>query len=166
MALLFAIVAILIVCFGFVVFRGAPYVPTRRKQIMQAFDELYAVSKKDVVVDLGSGDGALLREAARRGARAFGYELNPILSVLSKLISKDKKITIKWADFWSQKLPEDTTVVYIFINSKDTKRMKKFFKAHVACTKKNLKVISYAFTLPEIEPKKTVGPMHLYEFKA
>lgn len=166
MTLLFVIVAVFIVCFGFVVFRGAPYVPTRRKQIQQAFDELYAVSNKDIVVDLGSGDGALLREAAKRGAKAFGYELNPILSVISKLASQNKNITIKWADFWGQKLPEDTTIVYVFINSKDTKRMKKFLEAHVAHTKKNLKVISYAFTLPEIKPKKTVGPMRLYEFKA
>ncbi|MCA9339112.1 hypothetical protein KC939_02085 [Candidatus Saccharibacteria bacterium] len=166
MTLLFVIAVVIVVCFGFVVFRGAPYVPTRRKQIQQAFDELYAVSEKDVVVDLGSGDGALLREAAKRGAKTFGYELNPILSAISKLVSKDEKITIKWADFWGQKLPEDTTVVYIFINSKDTKHMKKFLEAHVDRTKKNLKVISYAFTLPEINPKKTVGPMHLYEFKA
>ncbi len=166
MTLLLIAAAIIVVCFGFVVFRGAPYVPTRRKQIQQAFDELYAVSTKDVVVDLGSGDGALLREAAKRGARAVGYELNPILSIISRLLSRDEKITIKWGDFWNQKLPSDTTVVYVFINSKDTKHMKQFLEQHVVRTKKDLKVISYAFTLPEMKPKKTVGPMHLYEFKA
>lgn len=166
MTLLFVITSILIVCFGFVVFRGAPYVPTRRKQIQQAFDELYKVDKKDVVVDLGSGDGVLLRDAANRGAKATGYELNPILIIISKLLSSNKRINIKWADFWSQKLPEDTTIVYIFINSKDTKRMKQFLEAHVAQARRDLRVISYAFTLPEMKPKKIVGPMHLYEFKA
>jgi len=33
-----------------------------------------------VVLDLGSGDGALLLEAAARGARAVGYELNATLN--------------------------------------------------------------------------------------
>lgn len=167
MTLLFAILTVIIVCFGFIVFRGAPYVPTRRKQIQQAFDELYGVNENDVVVDLGSGDGALLRAAAKRGASAIGYELNPILVFISKMLSRSyKNIEIRWADFWTQKLPKDTTVVYIFINSKDTKRMKQFLESHVVHTQKDLQVISYAFTLPKMKPQKTTGPMHLYKFKA
>lgn len=167
MTFLFVFVSIIIVCFGFVVLRGAPYVPTRKRQIQQAFDELYVVGKKDVVVDLGSGDGTLLREAAKRGASAIGYELNPILVIVSKLISySQKSVKIKWADFWQKQLPDEATVVYIFINTKDTKHMKRFLETHVKRTKKDLSVISYAFMLPNMPPQKTVGPMHLYTFKA
>ena len=167
MTFLFILTAIIVICFGFVVLRGAPYVPTRKKQIKQAFDELYVVGQKDVVVDLGSGDGILLREASKRGAKAVGYELNPILVVISRLMSRSQNnISIQWADFWKKQLPDETTVVYIFINTKDTKHMKQFLEDHVKRTKKGLKVISYAFVLPGMSAQKNVGPMHLYTFKA
>ncbi len=166
MTLLFVFIAISIICFGLVAFRGAPYVPTRKKQVQQAFDELYKISKKDVVIDLGSGDGMLLREAARRGAKAIGYELNPILVVISKLLSRHENIEVKWGDFWQQKLPEETTVIYIFTDGRDVRRMQRFLREYVKRTKKAISVISYAFTLPDEKPQKKVGPMYLYELKA
>ncbi|MGE5327872.1 MAG: hypothetical protein ACM3KH_00905, partial [Thiobacillus sp.] len=101
--------------FSFMVFFGAPYVPSRPSFIRQAFDELYSLSDKDVLVDIGSGDGSVLREASRRGSRAVGYEINPLLVILSKLISgKDKKVQVVLTDFWRSHLPKDTTVIYLF----------------------------------------------------
>ena len=49
--LLFAIVVI----FGFVVCRGAPYVPSRKRELAVAFDQLYPLGSKDVLVDIGAG---------------------------------------------------------------------------------------------------------------
>lgn len=45
---------------------------------------LAEVTARDYVIDLGSGDGRLVIEAARRGARAHGIEYNPDLVELSK----------------------------------------------------------------------------------
>ncbi|HEU4716091.1 MAG TPA: hypothetical protein VFS14_04660, partial [Candidatus Saccharimonadales bacterium] len=67
------ILCAVVLLFGFVVFRGAPYVPSHKKDVAIAFEELYEVGKNDVVVDVGSGDGIILRMAAKRGARAVGY---------------------------------------------------------------------------------------------
>ncbi len=159
---------ILLVCFGLVVFRGAPYVPTMRRQRQQAFDELYKVSSRDVVVDLGSGDGSLLRHAAGRGARAVGYELNPLLVLISKFLGrhKSKLITTKWSDFWLAKLPAETTLVYVFINGRDMKRLEKYLRTHVAQSKRPLTIISYSFSLPpSMKAQKTLGPMYLYKLK-
>ena len=46
-----------------------------------------------VVLDLGSGDGALLLEAAARGARAVGYELDATLNakVCPPLLPRTKR---------------------------------------------------------------------------
>lgn len=57
---------------------GAPFLPVRKFDIEDAF-ELAPVGPEDVVIDLGSGDGRILEEAAKRGATVIGYELNPFL---------------------------------------------------------------------------------------
>ena len=54
---------------------GAPYVATP-KPYRRTMTELAAIQPGERVVDLGSGDGSLLKEAARRGATAIGYELS------------------------------------------------------------------------------------------
>jgi hypothetical protein len=68
-----------------VLVNGAPFVPTRKKWIDDAM-KLAGVGPGDVVVDLGSGDGAFLSAALEHGARrVVGYEINPWLVVWSRL---------------------------------------------------------------------------------
>ncbi|MCR4256312.1 MAG: class I SAM-dependent methyltransferase [Candidatus Uhrbacteria bacterium] len=62
---------------------GAPWLPVRAQDIEAAF-RLVDVGPEDVVIDLGSGDGRLLIEAAKRGAHVVGYELNPFMAWLSR----------------------------------------------------------------------------------
>ena len=156
---------IVVIVFGFVVFRGAPYVPSKRKEISQAFTELYKLDNDDLLVDIGSGDGIVLREAARRGARAVGYELNPILVLISRIISrKEKKINVVLADFWRVKLPGETTVVYTFGESRDITRMAKKVAAEADRLGKPLSFISFGFAVPGQEPLKTIGAYYLYRY--
>src|SRR5690606_7426314 len=94
---------VITLAFGFVVFFGAPYVPTRKKQVDEVFDKLYKLSPNDVLVDIGSGDGKLLRAASARGARAVGYELNPLLVLLTKFLSRgDHRVKVHCQNFWRQ----------------------------------------------------------------
>lgn len=46
--------------------------------------DMASVTPRDLVIDLGSGDGRNVIAAARRGARALGVEYNPDLVELSK----------------------------------------------------------------------------------
>ena len=56
------------------------YVPTP-EAVVSAMLEVAGVTAADVVYDLGSGDGRIVIEAARRyGARAVGIELDPELN--------------------------------------------------------------------------------------
>jgi hypothetical protein len=156
---------IVIVLFGFVVFRGAPYVPSKRKEIAQAFTELYALDNDDLLVDIGSGDGIVLREASRRGARAVGYELNPLLVLISRFISrKDDKVSTYLADFWRVKLPAETTVVYTFGESRDIARMAKKVSEEADRLGKPLAFISFGFMVPGQEPLKKLGAYYLYQY--
>lgn len=55
----------------------APYVPTPQ-DVVERMLALARVSKDDVVVDLGSGDGRLVVTAARQfGARGIGIDIDP-----------------------------------------------------------------------------------------
>ncbi len=159
----YLLVALLIICFGLVVVRGAPYVPSHRRQLQRAFDELYDLGPQDRLVDLGSGDGVVLRTARRRGARAIGYELNPLLVVLSRLLSRgDRGITIHLADYTRATLPDDVTVVYAFTTSHSIETIGHLMEQWSAT--RSLYLISYGFELAHYRPLRQRGPMTLYRF--
>ena len=57
------------------------YVPTP-DAVVSAMLDLARVAPADVVYDLGSGDGRIVVEAARKyGARAVGVELDPVVTL-------------------------------------------------------------------------------------
>ncbi|HYG84145.1 MAG TPA: hypothetical protein VD907_04650 [Verrucomicrobiae bacterium] len=156
----------IVACFLLVVFWGAPYVPTRKRQLNQAFDELYQLKPTDVVIDVGAGDGVVLRAAAERGAKAVGYELNPLLVLVAKWLGRKygSRMVVRWKDFWRQTLPPETTVVYAFLEGRDIAKMERFLLEQAKARKQPLYFISYGFELPDIPPQKKVGAMVLYEF--
>ena len=57
--------------------------------------DLAKVTPKDVVIDLGSGDGRNVIAAAKRGARAIGVEYNPDLVELSRQHARDAGVSDK-----------------------------------------------------------------------
>lgn len=156
--------AIIVALFLLTVLRGAPYVPSRRADLKRAFTELYPLTKKDLLVDIGSGDGVVLRQAAACGARALGYELNPILVAISKVLSRKfgDQIQIKLADFWYVKLPPETTIVYTFGESRDINRMYEKVKQEASRLQKPLYFISYGFEVADAKELKTDKSFHLY----
>lgn len=160
------ICGLVVLSFGFVAFFGAPYVPTRKRQVDQAFDELYTLTKNDVLVDVGSGDGKLLRAASARGAKAIGYELNPLLVALTKRLSKgDPNVKVYCRNFWRQKLPKETTVVYAFLESRDIGKMERFLHKQAKERGRALHFISFGFKLPNTPIKKQVKALYLYEIQ-
>ena len=55
-----------------------PYVPTPPEAVERMLD-MAEVGAVDYLIDLGSGDGRIAIAAARRGARALGVEIDPVL---------------------------------------------------------------------------------------
>lgn len=164
MEILFWLIGVIVAIFCLTVLRGAPYVPSRKRDIESMFDSLYQLKKTDLLVDIGSGDGVVLRQAAKRGARAVGLEVNPILVVISKIISgKNKRIETWWRDFWLTELPNDTTVIYMFSESRDIKRMIRRIQNEATRLKRQLFVISYAFDVPGIKPVNSNKSYFLYK---
>ena len=78
------VLLVIILLFCAMALTGAPYVPSHRRDVQQALTKLYRLGPEDCLVDMGSGDGVVLKIARQQGARAFGVELNPLLVLLSR----------------------------------------------------------------------------------
>jgi len=151
--------------FGFVVFFGAPYVPSQRKFIRRAFEQLYPLSAQDTLIDIGSGDGVVLRIAAEKKARAIGYEINPLLVVISRLLAKgNSKIETRLANFWNVNLPKETTIVYAFSVSRDGAKLIKKLQQQATLLEKPLTFMCLGSPLPGISPEKMFEAYYLYRF--
>lgn len=161
--MILTIFCILVLAFGFVVFFGAPYVPSHKKEIRGAFTHLYAVSKDDTIIDIGSGDGVVLREAARLGATGVGYELNPILVAISKVISPRKQTTVHLMNFWNAQLPLETTLVYMFGVTRDQSKFIAKMQAEATRLNHPLKVMTYGSGLDGQMEQKSYRGHRLYE---
>src|SRR5688572_20083917 len=93
---------------------GAPYAPTLLPAIKKTFDEI-GIGPDDVLVDLGAGDGKVVREAAGRGARALGVELSPIMWLVATLrVLGRPRARIAFGNFYNRRFPE-ATILFAFL---------------------------------------------------
>ncbi len=148
--------------FGFVIFIGAPYVPTLATQQRQAL-KLMDLEKGQTVLDLGSGDGRFLREAARQGYRAVGIEANPLLVLVSLIICLPyrKNVRIIWGDMWRTKWPK-VDGIYVFLHTRFMKKLDN--KIIQQYSGKNINVVSYAFEMPDRKIVKKQKGLYLYRY--
>jgi hypothetical protein len=163
------LVAFIIICifllFSFVVFFGAPYVPSQKKYVKRAF-EYFDINSSDLVVDVGSGDGIILRIASGYGAKAVGYEINPFLVAFSKLLLlRDPKVTVYLQNFWLSTLPKDTTIVYAFAVSRDGQKLTTLMQREANRLNKPLKLLCLGSPLKRVQAVDTFEAYHLYIFQ-
>lgn len=141
--------------------RGAPYVPTRHKQRQQALDML-GLKPGQTLIDLGSGDGGILLAAARRGVHVVGYEVNPLLVLVSKFRTRKYGSLVKVirGNFWKKQWPE-ADAVFVFLTGnymeKLDEEMRKRFEREV-------KLITYGFALKDKKPMKKAGAFFMYKY--
>ena len=112
---------------------------------------------------LGSGDGRVMRSAARRGLSVIGYEINPILVLISYAITFKyrKQVKIVWANFWRKDLPKADGIFVFLID----RFMPKLDKKMQNYAHKPIKVLSFAFTIPDKKPQKVVNGLNLYKYR-
>lgn len=159
-----SLLVIILILFGIVVFAGAPYVPSRKKYVIKAFDH-FKVGAKDVVVDVGSGDGIVLRISSTYGARAIGYEINPVLVWVSRTLSaRNPLITTIFANAWSARVPDDVTIFYAFSVSRDEKRLTKLVQRTANMTGRPLKLLCLGSPFKKREADEYFDAYNLYIF--
>ena len=157
---LYLVFLIFTISFGFIIFFGAPYLPTRRSQSKTALD-LLDLKEGQVFYELGCGDGRVLLLAQGRGLRAVGYELNPILFCIAKLMTyKHKDIEVRFGNFWNADLSK-ADGVYVFLLDRFMTRLDKKLTAEV---KKGAYLASYNFAIPGKDAKKKLNGIYLYRY--
>ncbi|HEX7260050.1 MAG TPA: hypothetical protein VF272_03935 [Candidatus Saccharimonadia bacterium] len=156
----FWLAAAVVACFGVGAIMGAPFLPIRNPDIEAALD-LAKLKPGQTIIDLGSGDGRILLAAARRGALAIGYEINPLLFAWSLMRTwpHRRRITIHLMSYWHSKLPP-ADIIYTFLITRYTAKLDKKLKAELS---RPTAVVSYIFELPR-EPVAQTYNTWLYRY--
>lgn len=155
----------IIVLIGISAFFGAPYVPSHRKDVKRLFDELVPLSESDTILDIGSGDGLVLREASKRGAKAIGYEIHPLFVGISKVLSfGDPRVQIRWANAWTAPFPKAVTLVYAFSTGRDGEKLAAKVQHEADTLDRSITLVCYGNALPGYNPLQTFDAYFLYTF--
>lgn len=154
---------VLFVAFTFVIAFGAPFLPTLKDRVPEALD-LIDLEDGQTLIELGSGDGRVLIEAAKRGVNGVGYELNPLLVLYSRIkaLKYRKKVKIIWGNYWQKQWPKaDGIFVFLlqpYMQKLDTKLVQTY--------PKGIKLVSFAFTIENRKPQREINGMYLYDYTA
>jgi len=152
----------IVLVFTFVILFGAPYLPTLKTRAIEAL-ELLDLKPGQTMLELGSGDGRVLKRAAVQGINGIGYELNPLLVWYSRISCwrYRKLVRFECRNYWSITLPPSDGI-YVFLLDKFMPRLDKKI---VAEAKKPVKVVSYAFKIPGKKVSTEKNALFLYTYK-
>lgn len=132
-----------------------PYVPTPDEVVEQML-KMAKVSSKDIIYDLGSGDGRIPITAVKKYnvQKATGVEINPDLVQESKNNAKKAGVTDR-VDFLQQDLFEtdlsDATVVTLYLLPQVNLKLRpKLLKE----LKPGTRIVSHAFDMGEWKPER------------
>jgi len=143
------------------IFIGAIFLPTP-PDVVEKMLTIAGVGEGDVLYDLGSGDGRIILEGAKRGARAVGVEADPIRVFWSRVRARNSPayhlLRVIWGDFFKTSIAE-ATVVTVYQGESINNRLKEKFKAEL---KPGAKVVSHSFTFEGWKPTKKHPDANVY----
>jgi cyclopropane fatty-acyl-phospholipid synthase-like methyltransferase len=133
------------------------YVPTPQP-VVDAMLEMAGVTDKDVVYDLGCGDGRIPITAARKyRARGVGIDIDPKrieeANENAKAAGVTDKVKFLMQDLFESDISEATVVTLYLLPSLNEKLMPKLQKE----LKPGTRVVSHAFTMGDAWPPDKTG---------
>ena len=100
----------------FPITQGAMFHPSAKVRVRTFLDHV-PMRAGDLLVDIGCGDGRVLRAAKRRyGVRALGFEVNPLAYALARLRTIGMEgIEVRLQNFWNVNVGDaDVVFCYLF----------------------------------------------------
>lgn len=133
-----------------------PYVPTRQV-VVDAMLELAKVNSKDVLYDLGCGDGRIVITAAKKyGATGTGVDINPERIAEAKQNAKEanveNKVKFIEGNLFEADFSKASVVTLYLLPSVNMKLRPKLLRE----LKPGSRIVSHAFDMGDWEPEKTI----------
>jgi SAM-dependent methyltransferase len=129
------------------------WVPTPQA-VVDKMLEMAKVTSKDVVIDLGSGDGRTVITAAKRGAHATGIEYNPDMVELSRRNARTERVTnlatFTQADLFATDLSKATVITMFLLPDINLK-----LRPKILHLKPGTRIVSNTFTMGDWQPDQT-----------
>ena len=140
------------------------FVPSNFDVVVQML-KLAEVTRKDIVYDLGCGDGRFVVTAARQfGARGVGIDIDPEriqeARELSARTGADDKVRFIQGDLFDTDISEATVVTLYLLTRLNLKLRPKLMKE----LKPGTRIVSHAFDMGDWKPEKSemVGGAPIY----
>ena len=153
-ALLFAAFLALCLLFRAVIARDVPFVPTS-ETVVDEMLTLAGVGPRDVVYDLGCGDGRIVIAAARRGARGVGIDIDPKRVQEAKQNAREAgvadKVEFREGDLFQADIADATVVTLYLLSSVNLKLRPKLLKE----LRPGTRIVSHAFDMGDWAPLET-----------
>jgi SAM-dependent methyltransferase len=134
--------------------KDVPFVPTPDAVVSKML-ELAKVGPKDVVYDLGSGDGRIVIAAAKRGARAVGVDIDPERIRESNQNAREAGVQ-KQVKFVEQNLFDasfkDATVVTLYLLPGVNMKLRPKLLSDL---RPGTRIVSHSFDMGDWAPAKT-----------
>ncbi len=135
-----------------------PLVPTPNRTVKKMI-EFAHIKSGMVVYDLGCGDGRIVRAAAKKGARAIGYEISLPTWLLAMFWSLPyRNASIRFGNLWKQPF-DDADVIFCYLMPNEMQRFKREAWPKL---KKGAKVISHGFRMKELTVTQEEAGVFLY----
>jgi SAM-dependent methyltransferase len=129
------------------------WVPTPAELVDKMLD-MAAVTPRDVVMDLGSGDGRNIIAAAKRGARAIGVEFNPDMVALSQRLAREAGVSDRASfvqgDMFEADISQATVMALFLLPDNLTKLRDKFLRLQPGT-----RIVLNTFGIADWEPDVT-----------
>jgi SAM-dependent methyltransferase len=126
------------------------YLPTPQV-LVERMLTMAQVGPKDVVYDLGSGDGRLVIQAAKRGAQAVGVEFNPELVAYSESRARAEGLAGKarfvQGDIFETDFSKATVVTLYLLSTLNVRLRPKLLEM-----RPGTRVVSHAFNMDDWTP--------------
>lgn len=146
--------------------KDVPYVPTP-DEVVETMLQVARVGPRDVVYDLGSGDGRIVITAAKRhGARGVGVDIDPERIAESRRNAQAAgvadKVRFVQGDLFDADIA-DATVVTLYLLPTVNERLKPKLLAEL---RPGTRIVSHSFDMGDWQPESTrvVGDATVYHW--
>jgi len=132
---------------------GSPYVPTRNKVIQDILKEI-KFTKGQLFIELGSGDGRIIRTAVKKyHLKGLAVDINGLINLWAKILSKldktNENIVFKTENIFATDLTK-ADYLYLFLMPDLLKKLVPKFDKEL---KKETIIISHGFPIKEYKSK-------------